>query len=344
MSATTKVINKYLEVVHACDNDISQLGLNVAIPFFSQSTIIEICTSYQKFTTDMSVVDLIDNYTIVGDLHGNLHNLLEIFRKFGFPPKKKYLFTGNITEFGEYSLEVVTLLLAYQVHYPSCVVLLRGTTESVSLGIYRGLWTDTNAMYKNPLVYEQIMKCFSTMPFVAILAGNIFCGQPDTLKKYNNVSEIRRVSSHIDLETEDKAYNQILKYYESYDIEQGNRFIAASKLDFLVLGNCNDSTCCESIGAAVFISSSAEELSCVLPIICGGDNKVETFESVDIIDRVKAKFCVVKDSIVTTTSKKILIIPKIISRPLLNKISVPYKADISYTKSFKSIPYENCSI
>ena len=55
---------------------------------------------------------------VVGDVHGQYHDLIRIFSKCGFPPKTNYLFLGDYVDRGKQSLETILLLLCYKIKYP----------------------------------------------------------------------------------------------------------------------------------------------------------------------------------------------------------------------------------
>ncbi|CAM0147086.1 unnamed protein product [Urochloa decumbens] len=68
---------------------------------------------------------------VVGDVHGQLHDVMFLLRDAGFPSEERvFVFNGDYVDRGAWGLETLLLLLAWKVLHPNCVFLLRGNHES----------------------------------------------------------------------------------------------------------------------------------------------------------------------------------------------------------------------
>ncbi|GME94515.1 unnamed protein product [Ambrosiozyma monospora] len=74
--------------------------------------------------------------TVVGDIHGQYYDLCKLLDMCGDPAKTQYLFLGDYVDRGDYSIEVLILLYAIKINFPTSFWLLRGNHESKRMTDY----------------------------------------------------------------------------------------------------------------------------------------------------------------------------------------------------------------
>ncbi|CAE7379835.1 PAPP5 [Symbiodinium natans] len=121
---------------------------------------------------------------IIGDLHGQLFNLLAYLKqlKADFPdyntlpesklficdPKMQYVFMGDYVDRGERSIEIVLLLFAYKVLCPSGLIMLQGNHEAERTNQRYGFMKEVRWKLGHGSIYHRFNQLFQLLPFVAV--------------------------------------------------------------------------------------------------------------------------------------------------------------------------------
>ena len=138
------------------------------------------------------LIELDGPIVIVGDLHGNVDDLIRIFEKLHYPPATRYLFLGDYVDRGLYGFEVVLLLAALKVKFPQHIFLLRGNHESESLTQCYGFHQEMLSKY-DETVYQQIIHMFYHLPICCIIGQRIFCVHGGLSPELDNVEDLKKI-------------------------------------------------------------------------------------------------------------------------------------------------------
>ena len=113
--------------------------------------------------------------TVCGDVHGQFHDVMELFKTGGPLPNTNYLFMGDYVDRGYYSVETVSLLIALKVRYQNRITILRGNHESRQTTQVYGFYDECLQKYGNSNAWKYFTDLFDYLPLSALVENKIFC-------------------------------------------------------------------------------------------------------------------------------------------------------------------------
>ncbi|EED23252.1 serine/threonine protein phosphatase, putative [Talaromyces stipitatus ATCC 10500] len=151
------------------DKAIAQLRACRPIP---EAQVRELCYKARELLIEEGNVVSVDApVTICGDIHGQFHDLMELFRVGGDVPDTNYLFMGDFVDRGFYSLESFLLLLCLKVRYPDRITLIRGNHESRQITTVYGFYDECIRKYGSANVWRYCCEVFDYLALGALVLG-----------------------------------------------------------------------------------------------------------------------------------------------------------------------------
>lgn len=129
--------------------------------------------------------------SVVGDIHGQYADLLELFHVGGFLPHTNYLFLGDYVDRGAQSVETISLLICLKVRHPNRVTLLRGNHESRQITQVYGFYAECIRKYNTPRVWTAITDMFDYLPIAAVIGGRILAVHGGLSPSLNTLDQLR---------------------------------------------------------------------------------------------------------------------------------------------------------
>ncbi|KAI9857889.1 MAG: hypothetical protein M1813_008004 [Trichoglossum hirsutum] len=174
------------------DRAIAQLRACRPIP---EPQVRELCYKARELLIEEgNVVGVDAPVTICGDIHGQFHDLMELFRVGGDVPDTNYLFMGDFVDRGFYSLESFLLLLCLKVRYPDRITLIRGNHESRQITTVYGFYDECLRKYGSANVWRYCCEVFDYLALGALVMGASSTVQPTPNPSSMNITSSPRNS------------------------------------------------------------------------------------------------------------------------------------------------------
>ncbi|KAF8894057.1 phosphoprotein phosphatase [Infundibulicybe gibba] len=131
--------------------------------------------AHRYFSQEESLVDvsLEDGVTcdVIGDVHGQFYDMLNLFNLTGKPTEKHYLLmNGDLVDRGSWSIEVILTAFAYKWLYPKFMFINRGNHETKDMNRTYGF--EGEAKHKHgEQTYKLFAHVFTTLPLATLVSA-----------------------------------------------------------------------------------------------------------------------------------------------------------------------------
>ncbi|KAF0685953.1 Aste57867_22205 [Aphanomyces stellatus] len=150
--------------------------------------------------------------TVVGDLHGQLQDLLYIFKTQGLPsPTNWYLFNGDLIDRGTCSLEICAILFAYQHLFPMAIHMNRGNHEDSTMNSIHSFRREVYIKY-DAATYEAFNDLFARLPLAHVINDAVFVvhgGLSATDLTLDQINTIPRRDYHLHVANDDSKPKEL---------------------------------------------------------------------------------------------------------------------------------------
>ena len=208
------LINDFLQLLPNPDEEYTYYKKNANIIVLDKNYISNLINeALGQLKASSPLIKLRSPVKIFGSINGQYNDLMRYFSLFGRPSESKgdiesvdYLFLGNFTNRGAFSLETICLLLALKIKYNGHFHLLRGNMEDLEVSKLYGLGDECKEKLKEDItqpnsIFNQLCNLFEYLPLAAVINNQIFCVHNGISKNGLFLNEIQRLKFPIQVKS-----------------------------------------------------------------------------------------------------------------------------------------------
>jgi len=173
------VLDKWLEKLYKCDS-------------LTEDEVKRLCSKAREILQKEGNVQPVPlPCTLVGDIHGQWNDLIELFAIGGKPPNTNYVFLGDYVDRGYYSIETVSLIVCLKCRFPTRIHILRGNHESRQITQVYGFYDQCLKYYGTPNVWKYFTDLFDFFPLAMLVDEKIFCVHGGLSPSLDSLDQVR---------------------------------------------------------------------------------------------------------------------------------------------------------
>lgn len=206
-----RVFAQFEKFLTLLPNEVDLIGTTLQIPRFSPEIIQYVFTQAESSLMVNGVMPKVNgDVYVVGDIHGNFHDLIRILVSIDNPLEQKYVFLGDYVDRGNFSIEVIMFLLTFHLKYQDQVILLRGNHEFRSTNSIYGFHTEVINTYGDEAVFDAANNCFNFLPISAIINEELLCVHGGIGPNVETIDDIMNIPYPIDKYEEKGTLSDLL--------------------------------------------------------------------------------------------------------------------------------------
>ena len=206
------LINEFLQLLPNPNEEYIYYKKNANIISLEKNYITNLINeALAQLKSSPPLIKLRSPVKIFGSINGQYNDLMRYFSLFGRPSELKgdiecvdYLFLGNFTNRGAFSLETICLLLALKIKYNGHFHLLRGNQEDLEISKLYGLAEECKEKLKEDInqpnsIFQKLCSLFEYLPLAAIVNNQIMCVHSGISKNNFSLNEIQKLKFPINV-------------------------------------------------------------------------------------------------------------------------------------------------